>query len=575
MNTQQAPAQDQELEAQLEERADYIPLDRLESETAFTDFYDQVHRKLVHTGTKLLSGPRGCGKTHLMRYTFLQCVKKPDLPLAVYASFNRYYRLEPLLREQASAISTFHTWMLAVLLRGLADSAIEFLGTVKGAAAFKDAAGIAPDQLNDLTARIERGQQLDADLQLVAERVTIIHVQEAIREITKLAGRTRAVLLLDDAALTLTREYLHEFFDVVRAIKTSHITPKASVYPGTTEYGPNFHAAQEAETVSVWLSPEGAAYQNTMMQIAQLRHQNLGDLQVDAVRYLMYAAFGVPRAFLVLLRGLQQSQQGTIQASVNRLIEDHAKARIAEYLSLKLKMPKFASIIEIGATLFAKLVSDLKAHNAAQDRPTMVVGLAGAENDAPVERVLSLLVEAGLLHELHSVSHGVDRTYRRFIVSLATLMEERAFSGGKRGAAMRDVVEVMAAEQTSKHPLRRSISTILTKDQIERLQPDLPECAKCHTARLSANQRFCHNCGNELVDMSAFAECMKTKVSEVPGLTTWTRTKLEEIEAFKTLGEFLADPNPAASLRKIHMIGETRAKKITQIVTGYVDEYLS
>ena len=574
MDSQLSPARDEELEAQLEERADYIPLERLERETAVTDFYESVHRKLIHTGTKLLSGPRGCGKTHLMRYTYLQCVKKAALPLAVYASFNRYYRLEPLLREQISAISTFHTWMLTVLLRGLADSAIDLLGPA-GAVVFETASGIAPDSLNDLTARIERGQQLGPELQVVAERVTIIHLQEAIRAITKHAGRSRAVLLLDDAALTLTREYLHEFFDVVRAIKTSNITPKASVYPGTTEYGPNFHAAQEAETVSVWLSPEGAAYQNTMMQIAELRHQNLGDLQPDAVRYLMYAAFGVPRAFLVLLRGLQQSSQGTTQSSVNRLIEDHAKARMAEYRSLKLKMPKFASIIEIGAILFGKLVSDLKTHNAAQDRPTMVVGLAGADNDAPIERVLSLLVEAGLLHELHSVSHGTDRTYRRFIVSLATLMEERAFSGGKRGAAMRDVVEVIAAEQTSKHPLRRSISTLLAKEQVARLQPDLPECAKCHSARLSANQRFCHNCGNELVDTSAFAECMKTRVSEVPGLTTWTRSKLEEIETFKTLGEFLADPNPAARLRKIHMVGETRAKRITQIVTGYVDEYLS
>lgn len=574
MNNRSAPAPDEELEAQLEERADYIPLERLESETAVTDFYESVHRKLIHTGTKLLSGPRGCGKTHLMRYTYLQCVKKPDLPLAVYASFNRYYRLEPLLREQTSAISTFHIWMLAVLLRGLADSVIDFLGS-SGAAFFERASGIAPDRLNDLTARIERGQQLDAELQVVAERVTIIHLQQAIQKITKKAGRTRAVLLLDDAALTLTREYLHEFFDVVRAVKTSSITPKASVYPGTTEYGPNFHAAQEAETVSVWLSPEGAAYQNTMMQIAELRHQNLGDLQPDAVRYLMYAAFGVPRAFLVLLRGLQQTRQSTTQANVNRLIEDHAKARMAEYLSLKLKMPKFASIIEIGGVLFGKLVSDLKVYNAAQDRPTMVVGLAGADNGAAIERVLSLLIEAGLLHELHSVSHGTDRTYRRFIVNLATLMEERAFSGGKRGAAMREVVDVIAAEQTSKHPLRRSISTLLTKEQVARLQPDLPECAKCRTARLSANQRFCHNCGSELVDTSAFAQCMTTKVSEVPGLTTWTRSKLEEIETFKTLGEFLADPNPAARLRKIHMIGELRAKRITQIVTGYVDEYLS
>lgn len=565
---------DEELDAQLEERADYIPLDRLERETAVTDFYENVHRKLIHTGTKLLSGPRGCGKTHLMRYTYLQCKNKGSLPFAIYASFNRYYRLEPLLREQTSAVSIFHTWMLAVILLGLWESAKDFIdGDCKEK--FGRIVGITPERLADLIARIERGQQLTNQGLADAESINIPHVQSCLRRLCKRAGRIRTVLLLDDAALTLTREYLHEFFDVVRAIKTSSITPKASVYPGTTEYGPNFHAAQEAETVNVWLSPEETSYPQTMMEIATLRHAGLDQLSSDAVRYLMYAAFGVPRSFLVLLRGLQQSTATTLQASVNRLIEDHSKARLTEYLSLKLKMPKIASIIDVGADLFSRLVSDIKSHNSSDVRMTMVVGLTGTEANPPVERVLSLLIEAGLLYELQSVSHGSDRSYRRFIVNLATLLEERAFSGGKRGTAIRDVVDIIQSTQTSKHPLRRSVSTMLSRDQISRLKPDLPACARCHSARLSANQRFCHMCGSELVDTSAFNECMKTRIADVPGLTGWTRTRLKEIESFQTIGDFLSDQNPAAKLRKIHMIGEIRAKRITLLITGYVDEYLS
>lgn len=82
-------------------------------------------------------------------------------------------------------------------------------------------------------------------------------------------------------------------------------------------------------------------------------------------------------------------------------------------------------------------------------------------------------------------------------------------------------------------------------------------------------------CGSELVDTSAFNECMKTRIADVPGLTGWTRTRLKEIESFQTIGDFLSDQNPAAKLRKIHMIGEIRAKRITLLITGYVDEYLS
>lgn len=59
---------DQDLNLELEERADYIPDDMLVSETAINDFYSAVTKKLLQTGTKLLTGPRGCGKTHLMRY---------------------------------------------------------------------------------------------------------------------------------------------------------------------------------------------------------------------------------------------------------------------------------------------------------------------------------------------------------------------------------------------------------------------------------------------------------------------------------------------------------------------------
>lgn len=47
----------------------------------------------------------------------------------------------------------------------------------------------------------------------------------------KAAKRKRAILLLDDAALTLTKEYMIEFFDVFRSLKTISISPKASVYP--------------------------------------------------------------------------------------------------------------------------------------------------------------------------------------------------------------------------------------------------------------------------------------------------------------------------------------------------------
>ncbi len=68
---------------------------------------------------------------------------------------------------------------------------------------------------------------------------------------------------------------------------------------------------------------------------------------------------------------------------------------------------------------------------------------------------------------------------------------------------------------------------------------------------------------------------MKIRVAEVPDLTGWTKERLEEIERFNTIGDFLAEQNPVSKLRQIRGVGKQRANRIIQLITGYVDEYLS
>src|SRR6185369_16579153 len=95
------------LEKALEQRADYIPYEELRSGTATGDFFDKIHIALTERGTRLIVGPRGCGKTHMMRYTWVTCRDDKFAPFCVYVSFNRYYRLEPLLKSRANAIDLF------------------------------------------------------------------------------------------------------------------------------------------------------------------------------------------------------------------------------------------------------------------------------------------------------------------------------------------------------------------------------------------------------------------------------------------------------------------------------------
>ncbi len=80
-----------------EERADHLELETIKNNTVLSGESDGWLQALTGTGAKLLVGPRGCGKTHLMRFAFTECVKDPLAAFAVYTNLNRYYRLEPLL----------------------------------------------------------------------------------------------------------------------------------------------------------------------------------------------------------------------------------------------------------------------------------------------------------------------------------------------------------------------------------------------------------------------------------------------------------------------------------------------
>src|SRR5690606_23955217 len=78
--------------------------------------FRRARQKLLAPGAKLLIGPRGTGKTHVMRYTYRLAMKDPAAPLALYATFSRYLNLEPLLKRSPDALQRFHAWVIAKLL---------------------------------------------------------------------------------------------------------------------------------------------------------------------------------------------------------------------------------------------------------------------------------------------------------------------------------------------------------------------------------------------------------------------------------------------------------------------------
>jgi hypothetical protein len=581
VDTPLSPDEEQEVVQFYEERADHLELDEFKNNTVLSSDSEDWVQALTGTGAKLFVGPRGCGKTHLMRFAFSRCKDNPENPFAVYTNLNRYYRLEPLLRKRPDAISMFYTWVLSNIFVGLYEAVSEFSRSQNVQIDSDTLLEFDVNVMRDLIGTVEQSRPLNDVEDAIAARLNVDRVKVLLVRATQALGRRRAVLLLDDAALTLTPEYLSHFFDIYRALKSARIAPKASVYPGTTEYGPNFHVAHDAESIFVWKAVTDGNYQEFMQGIGNKRFPDVAELPEEIRALLAYAAFGVPRSFMSLVRSYHKTRKfspsWTPQSLLNGVIEDFCSDKMKEYQSLQQKNPQLATIITAGAECFNKMVLEVaEASQALAEASTrqIYIGVAadGVNGKPYVERMLRLLEEVGMVYRYPTVSHG-DRDYIRYVPHLAALQNRRAFSR-KGGFSPKFSLE-MLQRPDEKHPVRRSISTLLAAATIEGLGLDLPNCLNCQTKRIEG-AKYCFSCGAKLTDVSSYDRIMQSRLSGVPGLTDWQREALKNSDSVpKTVGEFLALQDRGTALRTIPRIGKKRAKTVIDAVEAFLEEYLS
>ncbi len=495
------------------------------------------------------------------------------MPLAIYVSFNKYLRLEPFLHQKVDAIALFHAWVLGSIVIEAENLSLQLPG-IKFDVSHE--LGIDTKILLGIVDKLERQQELAEAEEYSRLSLSIGNVKDLVLKMCDHYKRTRATILFDDAALTLTPEYMVELFDVIRVLKHSRISPKASVYPGSTEYGPRFHANHEGKIISAWLPVDDDKYVPAMREIARKRFPSTRQISNDVDELFAYASFGIPRAYLMMLREYTESGSKRNQNDIRAIIQEHNKLRVTEFRSLSQKLPRFASLVDCGENLLANIVDALRVANQESDsHKQLVLGIETKGLTPIINRMINLLIEAGLLFEYKTeVSHGgTDRVYRRFTPDVGALIEVRAFSGKSRGNSPRQIVDFLQ-RPSAKHPVRRKIDTILNTNTIDALQFNLPPCNKCGTNRISDTQKFCHHCGAPLVVPSTFQTCMNAAIEVVPGLTEWQIAHLKEA-GISTIEDFLAIQDPGTELRRIWQVGEKRAKQISDAIDVYVDEYLS
>lgn len=550
---------------EFEERADYLPLEIISKWSPDSKHFRDIQRKLTQVGAKLLIGPRGAGKTHYMRHAYQSCLNDKNLPLPLYISFNHYLRLETYIHETSNAIEIFHAWVLAKIVLACNDDYRVFL--------FDQ---ITIEEIEQFVIDIEK-QNYKSEHDNIITHLNIDSIKNLIDTCANKKNRKRSVLFFDDAALTLTKEYMVEFFDIFRSIKTARISPKASVYPGTTQYGPRFHVGQDAEPVMIWQEVDQNDYVSFMQELVKERFHKIIDIDNEINLLLIYASFGIPRAYINLVRAYSESSLKTKQAKFNSVIEERCKYLNDEYMSIIDKLPQYNVYIKSGWNIFYKIVAEIKDINHTNIRKdglnykkTVLVGIEDLNSDK-IERVFSFLIEAGLLYELSSTSHGVGRTLRRFTPHYAFLIKEKVFSIS-RGFNATNLAKILTSP-SEKHPLRRTLFSLITKLDFEAISLTLPNCSNCGAKRLANNQKFCHQCGSQLIDESAFRLCMRKNLLELP-LTDFQMSVIKQTN-FKTVEDVISSKNTATEFMKVKQVAQKRAAMLEFKVRTWVNEFLA
>lgn len=553
---------------EFEERADFIEINDLINWTVDTPFYQNIQKKIIERGAKLIVGPRGTGKTHQFRHAYYTCRRDNNKPLPLYISFGKYYHLEPLLFKSANALTIFHTWILAKICLEI-NEVSEFLNIdIDHSLSVKN---IDLSDINDFIENAERNLINSKNDELIS-KISIQFVTNLIEEILIKSNRKRCILLLDDAALTLTPDYMIEFFDVFRSLKTQNISPKASVYPGTTQYGPRFHIGQDAEEVLAWLNVEDENYSYFMSEILNKRLNKI-DVNHDVVELFKYASFGIPRAFITLLRSFLQATGKTTQQNFNKVIENQKTLLEKEYLSLALKIPQYKSIIKTGYEFYEKIINEVEEANKTNPSEKKIhIGILQDDLIFKSSRMIKFLIEAGLLYQIQSISDGPERIFDRYIPHYLFLINAKVFTHTK-GFNPKFMVESIS-KKTDKRPIRKQLNTILDKGKIENLKLNLPPCNKCGTERLSEDQKFCHQCGNPLIGQSTFEATLKTKIKDLP-LPKWQIDVILRDTSLKTIEDIYSSQNLAKDLKNAKGIGKVRTTNIDKMVKELIQEFLT
>lgn len=548
------------------EQAEYL------EDASFIEWHAQhpdekkILRKLTQGGAKLISGPRGCGKTTLLLKSFHSMLANSDAAFPVYVNYKRSLAIEPVYKRGTDGTYWFNQWIILKIYVGIYE-------TLKRMERH-DQLSISLSEARKAASLIEMSNANDVILPILS----IPMLEQDIGRIVETVDRTRCVLLLDDAAHAFSADQQRDFFDFFRQIKSQSISPKAAVYPGVTNYSSSFHVGHDAEQIDVWVKPDRDGYLEFMRSFITSRFpDNVSSAFVnsEAIDLLSYASFGIPRALLNMLQALSVEDDWQLvhidlsRIDVLRAIKQHYASTKKLFTSISSKLPVYRSFIKTGEAILSNSIGLVKSYNKGKPTDKQSVSIAIGSDDLTHEltKVFALFQYAGLcIPKDDLVSRGEKGRFQLYAIHYAGLIDGNALIGA-RSLSIRDYVA--AFSKRNAHEFTRTKIAALISNSDRAFELSLPPCGVCHTPRPFEDAKFCSRCGSPLTSPSTYLALMNADIDELP-LTPARIVKIKEQSAIRKIKDILLDTEHT-QLLGVDRVGKYWAARIVALAEEFVE----
>lgn len=560
-----------------QERAEKLTKDEILNWVSLTDKDINIIEKLKSNSTKLLIGPRGSGKSMLMKRAYFSCFEENSFDvLPIYVNFEKYLYLEPLLYETSNGNLVFVKWVLAKIV-------VETISSLKECGIYdekyfrtllKKYFLVDLEDIKNLAYEFEGGTfQSSKPINNYDEtNISVGNVLDFIGNLLVYTGRKRAILLLDDAAHAFSANLQKEFFEIFRILKNKEVSAKAAVYPGLTSYSPYFNIGHDALFLETGYSPDSNGYLDFCDDILKKRlGEDYNKLAVnrDGLYTLYFAANGIPRGLIVMSEYLiEECTDNKINASkYYEAIDVWVDVVDKFHSSLKTRLPRYTRFIDAGVEFLSIALTSLKEFN--KDKPVDQKAVFFAlSNPVPneLEKVIDILEYAGLVTREKDISKGTKGVFTRYMVHLGKIIQYHALGEGK--------TKTLSYTSESLKRIKTKVFKRIQSDKIfgedikVKCTFELPHCTNCGKPRISEDARFCAFCGQELKSVSLFYEIIEQDIEVLP----LSKKRIDNIKKgckIRTIKDVLMDEN-GAEIKKVKGIKGYWAQRIR----AYAEEYV-